>query len=71
MNPKRWNMTSKRAGAGPADTSAGGQDPAIAWTDFQRVMNQMFDLLEGTHQVDGAPAPARAPGRRGTSGGKR
>ncbi|WP_030768214.1 hypothetical protein [Streptomyces sp. NRRL F-2664] len=65
-------MTSNRTGASPADTSADGQDRATPWTDFQRVLDQMFDLLEGSRQGDGAPATTRTRRRpRGTGGGKR
>ncbi|APU38674.1 hypothetical protein [Streptomyces sp. TN58] len=65
-------MTSNRAGAGPADTFADGQGRETPWSDFQRVLDQMFDLLEGARQDDGAPAPTRAPRRPGGAGrGKR
>lgn len=54
-------MTSNRAGAGPAYTLVDAQDPTSPWTDFQKVMDRMFDLLEGAHQDDGPPAPTRPP----------
>lgn len=62
-------MASKRAGASPADTCADGDDRATPWKDFQRVLDQMFDLLEGLDRTDGASGPAATPRRRPAAGG--
>ncbi|MFD6225835.1 hypothetical protein ACFWFZ_02970 [Streptomyces sp. NPDC060232] len=61
-------MASKRAGANPADTRADGDDRATPWRDFQRVLDQMFGLLEGV-DPDDAAARRGAPPRRGSAAG--
>ncbi|KJY20598.1 MULTISPECIES: hypothetical protein [Streptomyces] len=62
-------MASKRAGASPADTYADGEDRVTPWSDFQRVLDQMFGLLEGVEPDDGASRPGTAPRRRPATGG--
>ncbi|WP_405680666.1 hypothetical protein OG239_04485 [Streptomyces sp. NBC_00868] len=62
-------MASKRAGVGPTDATTDGEDRAAPWSDFQRVLDQMFGLLEGVHQGDVVPASGVTPRRTSVTGG--
>ncbi|MEU3726291.1 hypothetical protein [Streptomyces sp. NPDC031705] len=62
-------MASQRAGARPTDTPAAGKDRPTPWKEFHRVIDQMFDLMEGVHKDDGASASPAAARRKPVAGG--
>ncbi len=63
-------MASKRAGRSPTDTSVDEADRAKSpWSDFRKVIDEMFGLLEGVRPAGGASGPGAASRRAPADGG--